>query len=645
TYKDATGSSYTLNVTRMSQVDLATLAVTGTVVPTPLLSPSFRPLTTAYTLAAVNSEGTITFAATAASGSATVSYSPAATLNVASLAVSGSATVTITVTVPGGASRAYTVAVTRSPIGFALDTTWGTAGRLGPDINGTTKLYNPSALATGGGRVYIHDNRNFRIQDVTPSGNTNPWTWNQRWGSNGSGSGQFNDTRGGGLVYYAGYLYDQNGGRIQKFAASNGAFVTSFGSVSSESPLAFDPSGNLYCADTYNNRVLKFDTSGNQILAWNTNANANAIAADAAHVYVGENNQVEVFSPTGTLQTTWINSKGIPRAMTIDVTNATVYIAWWSEIDAQAAGTGSWSPVVLTGGTFNSISGIAIVGTNFYVLSGADYRCYQYTINTTTHALSLAGSDGADLTTFPGMKSPARVSLNGSYVYVADSGNNRVLKLSAASGSLAGTLTSSLYPQGLAIDSANSLIYVAETSASRVAEYNLGSLAYVSSLTGMGNVCGVAVDASGKVYVADYNAGTVSMYNSSWVQQGSSITGFNHPRGVTVDTAQNVYVADCDNHCIKKYSPNMASLLQVIDGKGHSILDVSVGPSGIFAATGDYQMLQYDANGAYVTGFPASGSFGISGAAQNISGVAQDAAGKLYFTDSNDCSVKRYTPQ
>ena len=85
------------------------------------------------------------------------------------------------------------------------------------------------------------------------------------WGSSGTGDGQFNAplgvaTDGNGNVYVA----DTNNNRIQKFDAS-GTFLTTSGSYGSgngqfSNPIgvATDGSGNLYVADTNNNRIQKF---------------------------------------------------------------------------------------------------------------------------------------------------------------------------------------------------------------------------------------------------------------------------------------------------------------------------------------------------------------------------------------------------
>ena len=85
------------------------------------------------------------------------------------------------------------------------------------------------------------------------------------WGSSGTGDGQFNAplgvaTDGNGNVYVA----DTNNNRIQKFDAS-GTFLATWGIAGSGNGQFSDPtgvathgSGDVYVADAGNNRIQKF---------------------------------------------------------------------------------------------------------------------------------------------------------------------------------------------------------------------------------------------------------------------------------------------------------------------------------------------------------------------------------------------------
>jgi hypothetical protein len=112
----------------------------------------------------------------------------------------------------------------------------------------------------GSGNVYISDPGNDRIQKFSGTG-----TFVTKWGSPGTGDGQFNRpigvaTDAAGNVYVA----DWRNSRIQKFTGA-GTFITKWGSPGSgngefrsPSGVAIDGSGDIYVADWGNYRIQKF---------------------------------------------------------------------------------------------------------------------------------------------------------------------------------------------------------------------------------------------------------------------------------------------------------------------------------------------------------------------------------------------------
>jgi uncharacterized protein (TIGR03663 family) len=95
------------------------------------------------------------------------------------------------------------------------------------------------------------------------------------WGSAGTGPGQFNEPRGL-AVDKSGNLYvaDTNNNRIQKLGP-DGNVLKTWGEKGTEQGkfdrphgIAVGPDGSVYVADTWNHRVQKFDPNGTFIKAW-----------------------------------------------------------------------------------------------------------------------------------------------------------------------------------------------------------------------------------------------------------------------------------------------------------------------------------------------------------------------------------------
>jgi sugar lactone lactonase YvrE len=181
---------------------------------------------------------------------------------------------------------------------------------------------------------------------------------------------------------------------------------------------------------------------------------------------------------------------------------------------------------------------------------------------------------------------PASVAVDGKgNLYVADSGNNRVLEFFTPTGpqnpSCPGTGTNPGCPGDLVAD--------------RVLGQGATDNIFITSQCGVGqdSMCdpeGVAVDSLGNVYVSDSNNNRVLEFDpgnvvadrvygqvdfSANVPTGNSgddkatSTGLNLPSGVTIDTNDNLYVVDSNNNRILAFiSPLTNVAANLVFGQG-----------------------------------------------------------------------------
>ena len=189
------------------------------------------------------------------------------------------------------------------------------------------------------------------------------------------------------------------------------------------------------------------------------------------------------------------------------------------------------------------------------------------------------------------------------------------------------------------------------------------------------NPSDVAVDAAGSIYVADTRNDTVRKISPAGVvttfagqagvsgsNDGSGSAAFNLPAGLAVDAAGNVYVADTNNNEVRKVTPagTVSTLAGVAGAAGSSDGAGSAarfnGPSGIAVdATGNLfvsDTLNHTIRKVSPTGVVTTiaGLAGASGFVDSTSsaarfhgpqGVALDISGNLFVADTNNNAVRK----
>jgi len=467
------------------------------------------------------------------------------------------------------------------------------------------------------------------------------------------------------------YVADHANGRVQKFSPS-GIFLAKWDAPGA-ADIAINAAGQIYVADYLGHRILRYSSSGAFLGEWGSHGSGDgqfeapvAVAVDAeANVYVVEyfGNRLQKFDPYGVFLAKWGaagNGDGQlshPRGVAVD-SAGNIYVSetgnhrvqkfdpngnplgWWGKGNLSSGwhpvGSGE-APVPGSGlGEFNSPSDIAIDAYGYiYVSDSGNGRIQK--ISPSGNSFSVWGSSGiadGELSAPVGLA----FDLEGN-VLVAESNSNRIQKFTATGTFLSrfGNIGTSegefAHPYGVAVDSLNNL-YVADVSNDRIQVFRpTGSflMAWGSHGTGDGQLndprC-VAVDGSDRVYVTEFGNHRVSKFTwsgSFLTKFGSYGTGdgqFIDPMGLAIGADGSVYVADSGNHRVQKWTYDSGS--------------------------GTYSFAGWWGRGNMTTGWhePGSGEIGVAGNGDGEFSspwaVAIDTAGNLLIADKDNHRIQKY---
>ncbi|MCB4792555.1 MAG: carboxypeptidase regulatory-like domain-containing protein [Elusimicrobia bacterium] len=337
---------------------------------------------------------------------------------------------------------------------------------------------------------------------------------------------------------YGGYTITTIAGNIWGYSGYSGdGGNAALAQLNAPWGIGVDASGNVYIADTYNNRIRKVTPSGK----------ITTIAGTGTTGYSGDG---------GSALDAQLNA---PWGIGVDASGNVFFASFFYDRIRKITVSGI-------------ISSFAGTGTAGYAGDGA-------------------GAASAQLNVPCGVA----VDVSGN-VYIADSGNQRIRKIDtsgiittiAGTGSAGysgdgGSATSAQLngPRGVAVDVSGN-VYFTDYANQRVRKIN--TFGIITTIAGTGSAGysgdggravlaqlnapeGIGVDASANVYIADYGnhrirkvtAGGIIMTIAGTGTAGYSGDGgnaalaqLNSPRGVAVDASGNVYVADNGNHRIRK---------------------------------------------------------------------------------------------
>jgi sugar lactone lactonase YvrE len=511
-----------------------------------------------------------------------------------------------------------------TPAGVTI-TIAGTAGLSGSaDGLGTNALFNhPAGLAVdGSGNVYVADFGNSTIRRITPAGSviTFAGAAGQAGNVNATGTNALFNQPEGVAVDSSNNVYvaDYGNNIIRKITPA--AVVTTFAGTANSfyqpGGVAVDGAGNVYVADTANNVIRKITPAGAvTILAGTTNSFGSLDGPEANALFYQ------------------------PSAIAVD-SAADLYVAdYVNNTIRMITAAGTVSTLAGLPGNYGSMDG-----------TGTNARFWG----------------------------PLGIAVDGaSNLYVADSGNNTVRKITAGTVSTlagspsasyvdgTGTLARFNSPQSAAADQSGN-IYVADSQNNSVRKVTTTGV--VSTLAQFFGPQGVAVDGSGKIYVSDTGNNRIQKISSGGsvsTLAGAPATYFNHPQGLALDGAGNLDVADSWNNTIRQITPGgTVNTLAGVMGKPGSA-DSSGGtvlfnePAGL-AIDGANNIYVTDFNNHTVRKISAAGvtttlagtagiwgyvdATGTNAAFNGPMGIALDASGNLYVADSGNHAIRKLSP-
>ncbi|MCX7172650.1 MAG: NHL repeat-containing protein [Proteobacteria bacterium] len=548
-------------------------------------------------------------------------------------------------------------------------------GGVGPadGVSATSFALSVKSVAVDtNGNLYIADFNSNRIRKVTAAGVVTTVAGNGSVGYSGDGgtatSAQLHGPHGVVIDFYGNlYFTDSNNHCVRKISTS-GVITTVVGTgtsgyrgdsgpgtsaqLASPTGLAIDSwSGNLYIADTLNHRVRKLTVAG----TISTVAGTGVAGYNGA--YLGAT-YAQLSSPTGVAVgvggDVYIADFGNSRVRKIEAKGG------WISTVAGYGSTGGYTTdnVPATSAQLNAPAAVAVdTADTVYIVEFGKHRVRKV-VGATIFAVAGTGTAGFAgdnaLATSALMYNPSGMVVGADgLVYVADSGNNRIRKISAdgiitsvagngSAGRYSGdggpAVSAQLDTPNAAVVDADGNLYVADTGNHRIRKVTTTGI--ISTIAGTG--------------VATYAA-----YGSSANQ-----AFLNQPYSVAVDTAGNLYIADTYNNLIRKVTTN--GLITTIAGTGTGgyggdngsglqaqlsyPMGISIDTSGKLYFADGPRIRKLASNGiiSTVAGSSTLGYGGDNGAATfaklNVPmGTAVDTYGNLYIADTFNNRVRKVT--
>jgi uncharacterized protein (TIGR03437 family) len=493
------------------------------------------------------------------------------------------------------------------------------------------------------------------------------------------------------------------GNGIQGFSGDDGPATNA--SLNYPTGLAVDANGNLYIADSNNNRVRKVTPDGN----------ISTFAGNGVYGYMADGVPAmgtalayPIGLATDTNGNVYIADRGNSRIRKV-ATNGIISTVAGNGKSGFAGDKGPASAAMLNEPTDVAVDTLG----NLYIVDNLNFRIRKVSTDQSITTIAGNGKPG-----FSGDKGPAtQASLNAPIgvavdasgnVYISDTGNQRIRQVTSAGTitTLAGTgernfsgdgkqstAASIADPQLMAVDPSGNL-YIADQSNSRVRKVSSQGTITTFAGSGAGRFAGdggpsylavlddpqgIAIDQAGNLYIADTVNNRVRKVGADGII--STVAGNGQAtfagdgglaihasmvtaRAAAVDNQGNIYIADRDNNRIRKVTPG--GKITTVAGNGQATSSGDGGPAAAAAVNSpsgvaldaagnlfiaaDHRVRKVSADGTISTfagtgqsGFSGDGGLAVNAQLSNPTGIATDPSGNLYIADQNNHRIRKVT--
>lgn len=524
-----------------------------------------------------------------------------------------------------------------------ITTVGGIAGAPGYGGRGSSLLLkHPTGVGPDGlGNVYIADSGNNIIRMLDSHGVLHDFAGNFSLGSGyaGDGSSIIPTTTAGPIQRFNGpidvavnpegdvYITDQGNNRVRWIDMATGN-INAYPPATSTTPVFSLPHGiaffpaiqhDLYLADKGNYAVKKVDSSSLVVSTVAGTSGTAGISATGAVATLSACYEPYAVAVDGTSNSIFIADYGNNLVRRVDLTTGLITNFLGTGVAGSTLGA---TP---TTSQINNPTGLAIFGTNLYVVDQSNCRILKVDVSGASAPTLYAGVTGSvgyinsPTATTARFYYPTGIAFNAAGdAFVGDGNNNVVRKIAAGGGAVstfAGTGGAPAFggdggpaasakladPKEVAVDASDNVyisdfgnhvirkVSIATLTISTVAGDVTSSTSTVGGFSGDGpavgtmlnNPTGIVFDDSGRLNISDFGNNRIRRIDGAgnmitigglgtpgYSGDGGAATAAElfHPFGLASDAGGNIYIADRDNNVVRRIRYGILAGMNVLPG-------------------------------------------------------------------------------